>query len=48
MKKNMFASFLVCIKGLSNDQVGVARGTVPQQIRPGVGFKTVHFSFKKR
>ena len=27
-------------KGLSNDAVGVARGTAFQEIRPGAGFKT--------
>ena len=34
--------FRVC-KGLSNDDVGVARGTVFQEIRPGAGFKTGNF-----
>ena len=42
MKKNILKHFLVCI-GLSNDDVGVARGTVFQEIRPGAGFKTGDF-----
>ena len=39
----LFVYFLLCIKGLPNDDVGVARGTVFQQIRPGAGFKTGDF-----
>ena len=39
MGKNSSYDFLAC-KGPSNDDVGVARGTVFQEIRPGVGFKT--------
>ena len=31
--------FLVC-KGLSTDDVGVARGVIFQEIRPGTGFKS--------
>ena len=38
-EKIIFAYFLVC-KGLSNDEVGVTRVAVLQEIRPGVGFKT--------
>ena len=38
--------FLVC-KGLSNDDVGVARGTVFQEIRPIAGFKTGGFAKEK-
>ena len=35
--------YLVACKGLSNDDVGVARGAAFQEIRAGVGFKTGHF-----
>ena len=42
----IFVLFLVC-KGLSNDDVGVARGAVFQNIWPGGGFKTGHFGKKK-
>ena len=41
----IYIYFLVC-KGLlllSNDDVGVARGTAFQEIRPGAGFKTGDF-----
>ena len=38
MVKVSFMTILVC-KGLSNDDVGVARGTVLQEVRPGAGFK---------
>ena len=31
------------VKGRSNDDVGVARGTEFQALRPGVGFKTGDF-----
>ena len=44
-----YPHFLVC-KGLlliSNDGVGVARGTVFQEIRPGAGFKKPATSAKK-
>ena len=41
-EENIFMYFLDC-KGLSNDDVGVARGTVFQEIRPGAGFKTGDF-----
>ena len=44
--KNVFTYFLVC-KGLSNDDVGAARGSVFQEIRPGAGFKTVGFVEEK-
>ena len=37
-----FIYFLICQR-LSNDDVGVARGTVSQEIRPGAGFKTGDF-----
>ena len=42
MKKISALSFLV-YGGLSNDDVGVARGTLFQEIRPGAGFKTGDF-----
>ena len=38
--------FLVC-KGLSNDDVRVARGTVFQEVRLRAGFKTDDFAKKK-
>ena len=38
-KKVKSPCFLVC-KGRSNDDVGVASGTVIQEIRPGAGFET--------
>ena len=50
--KNVFIYFLVC-KGLllrvvlSNHDVGVARGTVFQEIRPGAGLKTGDFVEEK-
>ena len=46
MKKTTFIYSLAC-KGLSNDDVGVAMGTVFQEIRPGAGSKTGDF-VKKR
>ena len=39
MKKNISMNFLVC-KGRLNDDVGMARGTVFQALRPGTSFKT--------
>ena len=42
MKKNILKHVLVC-EGRSNDDVGVARGIVFQEIRPGAGFKTGDF-----
>ena len=42
----LFVYFLAC-KGLSNDDVGVARGTVFQEVRPGAGFKKPAISLKK-
>ena len=45
-KKYLDLFFLVC-KGLSNDDVGVARGTIFQEIRPGAGFKTGDFVKEK-
>ena len=47
MKKIILKQFLVC-KGLSGDDVGVARGTVFQKIRPGAGFKTGDFVEEKK
>ena len=37
---------LVC-EGLTNDDVGVARGTVFQEVRPGASFKTCEISLEK-
>ena len=45
-EKNVFRYFFVR-KGLSNDDVGVARGTVSQEIRPDTGFKTGDFVEEK-
>ena len=42
----LWKHFLVCSR-LSNDDVGVGRGTVFQEIRPGVGFKTGKFRERK-
>ena len=39
--------FLVGKQGLSNDDVGVARGNVFQGIQPGAGFKTGDFVDEK-
>lgn len=36
--KQMYAYFLDC-KGQSNDDVGVARGTMLHKLRPGAGLK---------
>ena len=45
--KNVFKAFLIC-KGLSNDDVGVARGNVYQGMRPGSGLKKLgHFVIEK-
>ena len=35
--------FLVCCKGLSNNDVGAERGIVFQEIQPGAGLKTGDF-----
>ena len=45
-ENNILKQFPVC-KGLSNDDVGTARGTVFREIRPGVGFKTGEFVEEK-
>ena len=42
MKQKLVVSFLVC-KGASNDDVGMATGTVYQEMRCGAGFKTSDF-----
>ena len=42
-EKNILKHFHAC-KGLSNDDVGAARGTVFQEIRPGADFKTGDFA----
>ena len=46
IKNRIFTYFLVC-KGRSNDDVGGARGTEFQEIRPGAGFKTGDFVEEK-
>ena len=43
MRKIPLHDFLFAKKGLSNDGVGVARGAVFQEIRPGARFKTGDF-----
>ena len=46
--KIIFHSYIFLVgKGLSNDGVGVARGTAFREIRSGVGFKTVDFVKEK-
>ena len=45
MKKKFFVYFLVS-KGLSNDGVGVARGTVLQETPHGAGFENRRFREK--
>ena len=45
-EENIFMHFLGC-KGLSNDGIEVAAGTVFQEIRPGAGFKTRQFRRRK-
>ena len=46
IKNNVFVYFLVC-KGISNGDVGVARGAIFQEIRPGAGFETGHLFEEK-
>ena len=43
MKKTFSYFFLLAKEGLSNHDIKVARGTVFEEIRPGVGFKTGNF-----
>ena len=38
--ETQFFEYVLGCKGLLNDDVGVARGTVFEEIRPGAGFKT--------
>ena len=45
-KKKVSTYFLLC-KGLSNKDVGVARGTVSQEVRPGAGFRAANFVNEK-
>ena len=42
-KNYIFTYFLAC-EGLSDDDVGVARGTLFQEIRPGAGFNAGDFT----
>ena len=46
MQKNISIYFLVR-KGLSNGNIGVARGTVFPEIRPGAGINTSDFGEEK-
>ena len=46
MQRTSATYFLGC-KGLLDDGVGVAKGTVFQKIRPGAGFKTGDFVEEK-
>ena len=39
MKKNI-ATYFIDYKALSSDDIGMARNTVFQEIRPGAGIKT--------
>ena len=41
-EKTIFPYFLVC-EGLSNDDFGLARGSIFKEIWPGAGFKTGEF-----
>ena len=45
-KKNASVHFLVC-KGLSNGDIGVTRGAVIKDIRPGAGVNTGDFVEEK-
>ena len=45
--ENMFKRLSCFCKRLSNDDVGVARGTMFHEIRPGAGFETGDFVRKK-
>ena len=47
--KHVLMYFLVCkgLLGLLNDDVGGARGTAFQELRPGAGLKTGDFVEKK-
>ena len=45
-EQNIFTYFLVCER-LSNDDFGVARGAIFQEIWPGAGFKTGDFVKEK-
>ena len=47
LRKMCLRFYFLIFKGLSNDDVRVARGTVFQEIRPGAGFKTADFAKEK-
>ena len=47
MNKISSLVFLLAKKGLSNDDVSVARGTVFEEIRPGAAFETGDFVEEK-
>ena len=46
-EEHIFIHFLVC-KVLLNDDVGVAKGTGCQEMRPGAGFKLADFDKKEK
>ena len=46
MKNEIITYFLVC-EGRSNDDVGGARGTAVQEVRPGAAFKAGDFVKEK-
>ena len=47
LEKNYPFTYLRICEGLSNGDIGVAMGTVPQERRPGVDFKTGDFVKEK-
>ena len=46
-ENNIPQTFFLVFKGLSDDDLGAARGAVLQEIRPGAGFKTGDFVEEK-
>ena len=47
IRKTYILMYLVVYKGVSNDDVGVARDTVLREIRPGAGFQSTDFVNEK-
>ena len=45
--KSIFSTYVLVREGLSTDDVGMARNTAFQEIRPWAGFKTGDFVKKK-
>ena len=45
--KSISSQFFLFAKVQSNDDLGVAKGTISQQIRPWAGFKTDEFVKEK-